>query len=99
MIPCLGASTGMETRPTRRADDEGKRRSEIRRSNPEGYRCTKHPDLTLVCPLCDPALLDPSDLAAALGGRGGKLTARKHKGKHKLWGKKGGRPKKPKRKA
>jgi len=44
--------------------------------------CSIHGDL-LICPTCE-------------GAKGGKKTAKLYAGKHKLWGKKGGRPKKRK---
>ena len=50
---------------------------------PRPVYCEIHGDL-LICPTCS-------------GQKGGKKTAKLYAGKHKLWGKKGGRPKKRKR--
>jgi hypothetical protein len=49
----------------------------------ESHYCHIHGDL-LVCLTC-------------LGQKGGKKTAKVHAGKHSEWGKKGGRPKKKKK--
>jgi hypothetical protein len=48
------------------------------------YYCSIHGDI-LICPTCT-------------GREGGKKTAKVHAGKHALWGKKGGRPKKKSKK-
>lgn len=47
--------------------------------------CENHPLQELQCPIC-------------VGSKGGNNTARLYSGKHKKWGKLGGRPPKKKRK-
>jgi hypothetical protein len=42
--------------------------------------CAKHPETKLICPRC-------------IAKRGGKATAKRHKGEHAAWGKKGGESK------
>jgi hypothetical protein len=51
--------------------------------NPEIY-CVIHLLQLLICPICE-------------GKKGGRKTARLHKGEHAKWGKMGGRPKKKRR--